>query len=96
LIVEFVSFDLVRLLVELFSLSLYENVSGLQLLCGLNKMFAFVFEAKRVVVDLFSLSCFLWLSSCYTRDVKRTSRDLMVIHEMLNERVEMQWLYMRC
>jgi hypothetical protein len=51
LIVEFVSFDLVRLLVELFSLSLYENVSGLQLLCGL-KMFAFVFEAKRVVFGI--------------------------------------------
>ena len=32
----------------------------------------------------------------YTRDVKWTSRDAMVIHEMLNERVEMQWLYMRC
>lgn len=52
LIVEFVSFYLVRLLVEFFSLSLYENVSGLQLLCGLNKMFTFVFEAKRVVFGI--------------------------------------------
>jgi hypothetical protein len=36
----------------LFSLSLYENVSGLQLLCGLNKVFAFVFEAKCVVFGI--------------------------------------------
>ena len=32
----------------------------------------------------------------YTRDVKQMSRDAMVVHEMLNEKVEMLWLYTRC
>ena len=32
----------------------------------------------------------------YTRDVKQTIWDAMVIHEMLNERSEMLWLYTRC